>query len=117
MKHIATIHISNDEIERVNHLLNIESLEDMSDDDLIRQGANTNYDEGIYSVTFDDGSSLNFDLCSGTHNYWDAVVWTSADGNTDVSLECEYELSDIEVEINGETYIVKIINDGQDSIR
>ena len=110
-KHIATVYISSDEFDRVNRLLSIDSLENMSDDELIMQGANTNHNESVFSVTFDDGSSLNFDLCSGTSNYWDDVVWTSADGNTDVTLDCEYELDNIEVDIEGETYIVEIIKD------
>lgn len=42
---------------------------------------------------------------------WDDVVWTSADGNTDVTLDCEYELDNIEVDIEGETYIVEVKKD------
>lgn len=76
-----------------------------------RGGAPLYIREGIFEVTFDDGSSLRFDLCSGTHNYWDDVVWTSADGNTDVTLDCEYELDNIEVDIEGETYIVEVKKD------
>lgn len=110
-KHIATIHIPANEVDRVNRLLGIESLEGMSDGVLFMLGANTDHSEGIFGVTFDDGSSLRFDLCSGTHNYWDDVVWTSADGNTDVTLDCEYELDNIEVDIEGETYIVEVKKD------
>lgn len=110
-KHIETVRIPPDEFCRVNRLLAIDSLEDMSDDDLIEQGANTNHCEGVFSVTFDDGSSLNFDLCSGTSNYWDDVVWTNADGSIDITLDCEFELGDIEVDIEGETYIVEIIKE------
>lgn len=36
-------------------------------------------------------------------------MWTSADGKIDITLDCGYELGDIEVEINSELYIVKII--------
>ena len=62
-----------------------------------------------FYVEFDNGASLNFDLCSGQHNYWDDVVWINADKTRDVILDCEYELDDIEVEIENELYIVKII--------
>lgn len=110
-KHIATVHISSDEINRINRLLSINSMEDMSDNELIMLGANTNHNEGIFRVSFDDGSSLNFDLCSGIYNYWDDVVWTSADGNMDVTLECEFEISNIEFDIDGETYVVEIIKE------
>ena len=107
--HKETVRITTNEFDRISRLLAIESLEDMSDSELLEQGANTNVCEGIFYVEFDNGSSMNFDLCSGNHNYWDDVVWTSADGNTDVVLDCAYELDDIEVEIENELYIVNII--------
>lgn len=107
--HTETVYISEGEFDRINKLLAIVSLEDMSDIELLEQGANTNACEGIFHVEFDNGTSLNFDLCSGSHNYWDDVVWTSADGNTDVVLDCAYELDDIEVAIESDTYIVKVI--------
>ena len=70
----AQVCIPTDVYERVNRLLAIDSLEDMSDEELLLHGANTNYCEGIFAVEFADGSSLNFDLCSGTSNYFDDVV-------------------------------------------
>lgn len=111
IKHEATVHIPASEFDRINRLLAIESLEDMTDDELLEQGANTNVYDGIFYVEFDNGASMNFDLCSGNHNYWDDVVWTSADGNTDIVLDCAYELDDIEVEIERELYIVHIVKD------
>lgn len=109
IKHEEIIYIPINEFNRINRLLAIDSLEEMTDDELIEQGANTDYCEGIFRVEFDNGTSLNFDLCSGQHNYWDDVVWTNADGSKDVVLDCGYELNDIEVEIYGELYIVKVI--------
>lgn len=109
--HEETITISISEFNRINRLLAIESLEDMTNSELLEQGANTNYCEGVFHVEFDNGASLNFDLCSGQHNYWDDVVWTSQDGKTNVVLDCEYELDDIEVEIESELYIVKIVKE------
>lgn len=108
-KHEVTIHITPGEFTRVNRLLAIESLEDMTNSELLAQGANSHQNEGIYSAKFDDGSSINFDLCSGVHNYWDFVVWTSPDGSTNIVLECMFELGDIEVEIESELYIVRIM--------
>lgn len=105
----AQVCIPADVYERVNRLLAIDSLEDMSDEELLLNGANTNYCEGIFAVEFADGSSLNFDLCSGTSNYFDDVVWTSADGSHDVVLDCEYELDDIEFEYEGALYSVHIM--------
>ncbi len=109
--HEETITISISEFNRINRLLAIESLEDMTNSELLEQGANTNCCEGVFHVEFDNGASLNFDLCSGQHNYWDDVVWTSQDGKTNVVLDCEYELDDIEVEIKSELYIVKIVKE------
>ena len=109
IKHEAIVYIDKDEFDRINRLLAIESLEEMTDSELIEQGANTDVCEGIFYVKFDNGASLNFDLCSGQHNYWDDVVWINADKTRDVILDCEYELDDIEVEIENELYIVKII--------
>lgn len=109
IKHEATVYITTNEFDRINRLLAIESLEEMTDSELIEQGANTDVCEGIFHVEFDNGASLNFDLCSGKHNYWDDVVWTSADKSVDITLDCEYELDDIEVEIENELYIVRIV--------
>ena len=95
-------------LERVNRLLDIKSLEEMSDKELLDAGANTDQCEGIFSVTFDDGSSLNYDLCSGQSNYYDDVVWTSASGDHDIVLECSFELDDIEFDVDGVGYIVTI---------
>jgi hypothetical protein len=108
MKHVATVSIKKSEFDRVNRLLSIRSLSEMSDSQLIEAGANTDRCEGILFVTFDDGSSLNYDLCSGQENYFDDVVWTSSDGKSDICLECTFELSDIEFEAMGEEYIVRL---------
>lgn len=107
--HETTITIPTDMFDRINRLLAIDSLEGMTNEELLQQGANTDYCEGIFHVEFDNGASMNFDLCSGQHNYWDDVVWTNPEGNRDVVLDCEYELDDIEVEIENELYIVKVV--------
>lgn len=109
IKHEAIVYIDKDKFDRINRLLAIESLEEMTDNELIEQGANTDVCEGIFYVKFDNGASLNFDLCSGQHNYWDDVVWTSADRTIDITLDCEYELDDIEAEIENELYIVEVV--------
>jgi hypothetical protein len=111
IKHEAIMKISESEFNRINRLLAIESLEEMTDAELLAQGANTDTCEGIFYVDFDNGASLTFDLRSGQQNYWDDVVWTSADGNIDIVLDCEYELDDIEVEIESELYVVRIIKE------
>lgn len=108
-KHVTTVSMTHDEIARINRLLEIESLENMTDDELLQQGANTNQHEDIYCAKFDDGSTITFALCSGTCNYWDDVVWTGPDGITKVEPECTYEFGDIELKVGTELYIVKIV--------
>ena len=108
MKHTATVKLAKNEIDRINRLLDIPSLSDLTDDELRDMGAFTDATEGIFYAQFDDGSSLNYDLCSGQENYYDDAVWTSADGSRDVVLECSFELDDIGFEVDGETYSVII---------
>lgn len=107
----ATARIPAETFERVNRLLQIDSLEDMTDDELSKQGAGVHQCEGIYYVTFDDGSTINFDLCSGSENYWDDVTWTNSEDTQCVFVEPEFEIGDIEVDINDNTYIVKVVKD------
>lgn len=111
IKHEATVSISREEFDRINRLLAIQSLEEMTDEELLEQGANTDVYEGIFYVEFDNGATMTIDLCSGRCNYYDNVVWTSADRTHDVTLDCEYELDNIEVEIDGELYFVNIIKE------
>lgn len=107
-RHETTVHIAASEFERINRLLAIECFEDMTDRQLLEQAVKTDSCEGVFHAEFDDGSSIDFDLCSGQNNYWDDVVWRSPDGSHDVMLECAYKLDGIETEIEGELYIVKL---------
>lgn len=109
MTYTETVKISKDEFDRITRLLSIESLEEMSDEEMERVGAEVDYWENIFYVKFKDGSSLSWDLGSGGHNYYDDVVWHSNDDSrNDVFPDCTYELSDIELYIGDDTYIVKI---------
>lgn len=49
-KHEVTVRISQEEFDRVNRLLAIESLEDLTDSELLAQGANFHQNEGVYYV-------------------------------------------------------------------
>ena len=108
MKHTATVKLAKSEFDRINRLLDIPSLSDLTDDELRDMGGFTDAIEGVFLVRFDDGSTLNYDLCSGQENYYDDAVWTSADGSRDVVLECSFELDDIEFDVDDETYTVII---------
>lgn len=72
IKYEEIVCVSKKEFDRINRLLAIESLGDMTDNELLEQGANTDVYEGLIS----------------------------ADGKTEVVLDCAYELDDIEVEID-----------------
>ena len=96
------------ELERINRLLDIPSFEFMTDLELENAGAEKDAFEGVFGVTFADGSTLTWDLCSGHSNYYDNVVWTSSDCSMERVLDCAYELDDIEFEAGGATYIVSI---------
>lgn len=108
MKHTETVKMAKSEINRINRLLDIPSLSELTDDELRDMGAFTDAVEGVYAVRFDDGSTLTYDLCSGQENYYDNVVWTSKKGR-EIYLDCEFELCDIEFDVDDETYEVKIL--------
>lgn len=110
-EHTATVHILTEEFERINRLLDIDSMEEMTDQELLDLGAEKYECETIYSVTFDDGSHLSFDLCSGSVNYYGDVIWTSADGKQEITLEPEFKLGDMEVDIESQVYLVHLIKD------
>ena len=108
MTYTAAVKISRAEFDRINRLLAIESLEEMTDEELTNAGANTFHNEGIFYAKFNDGSSITYDLCSGSENYYDNVVFTDKDGYEHV-IDCDYVLDNVyEVEIN----IVKIELEG-----
>jgi hypothetical protein len=108
-KYEEIVYLSESEIIRINKLLAIHSFEEMTDDELIANDVNTDTREGVFYAEFSNGAALAWDLCSGRENYWDDVVWTSPDGKRDIVLDCEYELNDIEVEIESEIYIVHVM--------
>lgn len=87
----VTIDFPMDEFLNINRLLAIESLEDLDEYDLKRLGAKQDDEQGIMYIAFDDGAVLTFDICSGSHNYYDNVV-ISKDGNEYVP-ECTFEFS------------------------
>lgn len=108
--HKTVVSLPQAEFARINRLLSIPSLEGLSAKELEEMGAAKNTCEGIFCAKFDNGSVLNFDLCSGSNNYWDDVVWRSADETTDITFDCDYELTNsIEFEVNGELYVVTIV--------
>ena len=54
---------------------------------------------------FEDGSILTYTLCSGTHNYFDDVVWNK--GDEEVVPECMFELCDFSFTVGNDEYTIK----------
>lgn len=89
-------------------LLRIDNLEDMSEEELDAEGAKQHDRQFVYEAGFPDGSTVAYELCSGSMNYWGDVVWTSPDRTETVDCEPEYGLDDLELEIDDKTYVVKL---------
>lgn len=51
IKHEEIIHITNEEYERINRLLAIESLEDMTEEELDAYGAKLDSTEGLFFLS------------------------------------------------------------------
>ena len=66
MKYEATVQLKKSTFNRVNKLLAIQSLSEMTDHELMAAGANTHHCEGIFEAKFEDGSRVTWDLCSGS---------------------------------------------------
>lgn len=108
-RHVAVVKMFTDDFERINRLLQIDDMEFMTDEELDFIGATKNYNERVYVALFDDWSNIIFNLCSGTNNYYDDVVWFNKEWNRSVCFDCEFELLESnEYVIDGETYVVQI---------
>ena len=112
MTYKETVNISKKVFDKVNKLLEIESFEDMTDAQMREAGAHEDDCKNIYCVIFEDGCGITYDLCSGQNNYWDDVIFSSVEFG-DSPVECTFELGDIELNENGNTYIVHINVEGE----
>lgn len=111
MKYEATVQLKESTFNRVNKLLAIQSLSEMTDHELMAAGANTHHCEGIFEAAFEDGSRVTWDLCSGSENYFDDIVWhNGSEGNDteDITFECSFELSDFSFGVHDNSYDVHI---------
>lgn len=108
-RHEAVVRIPQGEVDRINTLLSLNCFENMTDEEMSAVGAKLDSYEGIFVASFDDGSALTYDLCSGSGNYFDNAIWKSADGKEEVVLDCQNELgSTIEVSKGTEQYVVRV---------
>ena len=104
--HEKELKIKAEELRRIQALLNIPDLSECPESQLERLGGKQDDCQYLFDVTFDDGSNLTWDLCSGKTNYYDNVVFTYNDIKED--LDCSYELDDIEIDCDTDIYIMRL---------
>ena len=54
-------------------------------------------------TSFDNGVKINYTLCCGDNNYYDAIVFQYPDG-IEEDLDCSYDFDDIEVDAGSDIY-------------
>lgn len=110
MNYKSTIKMRRSLYEQVNRLLEIDSLSDMTEEEMKEIGAETDVNELLYSADFINGVKLNVYLCSGNENYYTAPEFALPDGRLccpedmagfDLSQKEEYTL-------NNDSYVVNI---------
>jgi hypothetical protein len=106
MTYEETVQIKKPTYDKVNQLLDICSFSDMTDYEFESSGVRRNTCEGIYLVKFKDGSQLNYDLCSGSENYYDEIVWSK--DNRDAWFEPTFDLADMDFGVDDNEYVVHI---------
>ena len=95
-------------LDRWNFLLS-KDFDDMTDEEMEKYNAKPYDSEGGFYVEFRDGSNVTIDLASGDTNYYDDVVWHSADNNTDIVFDCSYGIGKKtdELTVNNDSYIIE----------
>ena len=99
--------ISKRELQRVRLLLDFKSFEIFTDEELEKFGIVKDSAEYIFGVSFNDGATLDWKLCSGSSNYFDEVTFQYPDGRT-ADLDPTFELDDIEIDAGTDIYVVKL---------
>lgn len=106
-----TITYDKDTLERVNALLDIESLE-VEEYTEEQKLLNPKVDDFIplMSIEFNNGNIIDIDVCSGSCNYYDNCVLKDKDGYEITCFDCNYSI-DNEMEFNYEddTYIITVV--------
>ena len=106
-----TITYDKDTLERVNALLDIESLE-VEEYTEEQKLLNPKVDDFIplMSIEFNNGNIIDIDVCSGSCNYYDNCVLKDKDGYEITCFDCSYSI-DNEMEFNYEddTYIITVV--------
>ena len=103
----VTVNIQKPVYDRLLRILDIDDISKLSQEEVGELGVGPDQQSRVYVAKFDDGSFITYDICSGTHNYFDDVVYIAPDGRTE-TLECTFSLDDLEIERNGNAYLVKL---------
>lgn len=97
MTYKATVKMRRSLFEQVNRLLEIESLSDMTEDEMRAAGAKTDVNELLYTAVFPNGVSINMYLESMTENYYLIPEYKLPDGKLYTPMdEADFELSEAE---------------------
>ena len=91
MKYKATVEIDKETLGKWNFLLS-KDLCDMTEDEIKKYNATKDIFEGGFLAKFDNDSYITIDLHSGNENYFDNIVWHSADEKRSVAFDCMYKI-------------------------
>lgn len=98
------------EFQRVNRLLEIESLPNLSEEEMYELNAKHHADELLFIATFENGVKLELHLVSGSENYFTSPIFYLPDGSVrDPEDASEFEL-DVEENftLDNDEYIICI---------
>lgn len=111
MKYTAKLRVYARTLKRINRLLDIDQLEDLTDEERIALDVETNYHARIGTAFFDNGKRMSFDLCSGSSNYWVDIALKNSDWSIVVDFEPAFELSEGEHEfvVGDDVYVVHVV--------
>lgn len=110
MTYKATVKMRRSLFEQVNRLLEIESLSDMTEEEMEEAGAKTNVNELLYTAVFPNGVSINVYLVSMSENYYLTPEYKLPDGKLSAPIdEAGFELKETEkFFFENDRYIVSI---------
>jgi len=108
MTYVESVSLPTETFDRINKLLALPYFDEMTDDEMRNAEAKDGACEGIFGVTFKDGTSFTYDLCSGSSNYYDNMVFYDKEGYESV-FDCDYELDrKIKFDIGENSYVINI---------
>lgn len=108
MNYKAVVEVDKKTLERWNFLLS-KDIDDMTNEEKKKYNVKKYDQEGGFCVDFDDGSYVTIDLESGGNNYYDEIIWHSADENKCINFDCKYKIGgeQEELEIEENLYIIE----------